>query len=90
MLVSSPEKPLTTKGQPLSSTTTATATPALTTASGIAVGSHDTRTQPHAQVRTGKGREGDDPVISRASHIQSSAVPATVTPFVTTQHPGQL
>lgn len=89
MLVSSPERPSTTKDQAHPSTTTATVSPASTTASGSAsVGSHDTRVQPRAQVQTGRGQEEDAPVISRSSHIQSSAVPETVTPFVTTQHTG--
>ena len=89
VLVSSPEKPSTTKDQPLSTITTATATPASTTASSTSVGSHDSRTQPHAQVQTGRGREEDAPVINRASHIQPATVPETITPFVTTQHQGQ-
>ena len=89
VLVSSPEKPSVTKDD-LSTTITATATPASTTASSSSTGSHDTRTQPHAQGQTGRGQEEDAPVISRASHIQPAAVPETVTPFVTTQHPGQL
>ena len=91
VLVSSPEKPSTaTKDQPLPLTAMATETPATTMASGgSSVGSHSSRTQPHAQVQTGRERQEDAPVISRSGHIQSSAVPETVTPFVTTQHPGQ-
>ena len=93
VLVSSPEKSSTTKDELCMTTTPSTiiaaATPASTSASSSSVGSHDTRTQPHVQGQTGRGQVEDAPVISRSGHIQSSAMPETVTPFVTTQHPGQ-
>ena len=91
VLLSSPEKP-STKDEPSTTLPLAitTATPAVATSSTAAssvVGSHDTRTQPRAQVP--RGREQAAPVISRVGHIQPTTVPETVTPFVTTQHPGQ-